>query len=88
MDQNQLYFVSVEVKFGKEDANGVQITESVGGQNWGKLTYEQAVAVQGACVVPAVNLLLTAAVGLGMDIVDMSGVELPPAIKEKIRGKK
>jgi hypothetical protein len=88
MDKDQKYFVAVEITWGKEDGNGVQKVESRGGQNWGALTYEQSVALQGACIVPAVNLLLTEAVGLGMDIVEMSGIEIPQETKDKIKGKK
>jgi hypothetical protein len=65
---DQKYFVSVEVKWGKQEGDK-QVVESTGGQNWGYLTYEQSVMVQNASVIPGVVKMLDEAGKLGMDMI-------------------
>ena len=73
MDKDQEYFVSVEVKWGKQQGESQKV-ESVGGQNWGNLTYEQSVMVQNGAVIPGVIKMLEEAGKLGMEMIE-TGVE-------------
>ena len=79
----QKYFVSVEVTWGKEAADGTQTVESRGGQNWGALDYAQSVAVQTAVVMPGAVVMLDEAGKLGVEGVEMMGLEVPDSVKGK-----
>lgn len=86
-DTEQKYFVSVEVKWGKDNA-GVQTAESVGGQTWGALSYDQSVVIQGAVLKPGLDAMFGAAIDLGLDAIELSGTVLPEDTKNKVKGKK
>ena len=68
MSSEKEYFVSVTVEWGKQNGES-QKAESVGGQNWGNLTYDQSVAVQNAVVIPGVIQMLKDAGELGLEMV-------------------
>ena len=68
MANEKEYFVSVTVEWGKQNGES-QKAESVGGQNWGNLTYDQSVAVQNAVVIPGVIQMLEDAGALGLEMV-------------------
>jgi len=82
--EDQKYFVSVEVKWGKQDANGNQVAESVGGQNWGALSYDQSVAVQNFIVIPGMKTILDQAGILGIESIELMGGTVPDKAKEKM----
>jgi len=63
------YFVEVQVTWGKQNGES-QTVESRGGQNWGKLSYDQSVAVQNAVVIPGVQAMLGWAGELGLEMVE------------------
>lgn len=73
-EKDQQYFVSVEVKWGKQNGDKQEV-ESVGGQNWGYLTYDQSVMVQSSCVIPGVQLMLEEAGKLGLEMIGESSPE-------------
>lgn len=68
MANEKEYFVSVTVEWGKQNGES-QKAESVGGQNWGNLTYDQSVAVQNAVVIPGMIQMLEDAGALGLEMV-------------------
>ena len=68
MANEKEYFVSVTVEWGKQNGES-QKAESVGGQNWGNLTYDQSVAVQNAVVIPGMIQMLEDAGALGLELV-------------------
>ena len=61
------YFVNVVVTWGKQNGDSQKV-ESIGGQNWGYLSYDQSVAVQNAVVIPNIAQMMIDAgeLGLGM----------------------
>jgi hypothetical protein len=73
LDSNKEYFVEVQVTWGKQNGD-TQKVESTGGQNWGYLTYDQAVAVQNAVVIPNLNQMLIDAGELGLEMVEDSSM--------------
>lgn len=79
-DPTQKYFVSVEVKWGK-DVDGVKTAESVGGQTWGALSYEQSVGIQSGVIVPGITHMLENASVIGLETVELAGGTLPAALK-------
>ena len=81
MANEKEYYVSVTVEWGKQNGES-QKAESVGGQNWGNLTYDQSVAVQNAVVIPGIIQMLEDAGELGLE---MAGDE---AMVDAIRAKK
>ena len=62
------YFVGIEYTWGKQ--NGAdQDVETVGGNRWGYLTYEQSLALNGV-IVDAMKKLLDDSLELGLEIED------------------
>jgi hypothetical protein len=82
-DKDQKYFVSVEVKWGKDDGKGNKKAESVGGQTWGELSYGQSVAVQSGCVIPGVKLMFDKAGEMGVINAEAMGEVLPGFIGDE-----
>jgi len=83
MADDKQYFVKVTVEWGKQDGD-TQKAESVGGQSWGYLTYDQSVAVQNAVVIPGVIQMLEDAGSLGLELVGDEGmVDIIKAKKAK-----
>lgn len=76
---DQKYFVSVEVKWGKQNGEKQEV-ESSGGQNWGYLSYDQSVAVQNMAVIPGVITMLEKAGEMGLDLIS------DPVMVEAIKG--
>jgi hypothetical protein len=68
-NNEQLYFVDITVKWGKQNGES-QKAESVGGQNWGHLTYDQAVAVENVAVIPNLNQMMIDAGDMGLDTIE------------------
>ena len=73
---DQKYFVSVEVKWGKVGDDGSLNAESFGGQTWSELDYAQSVAVQGAVIVPGVQMMLDQSITLGIDAASAAGFDM------------
>lgn len=84
-EESKEYFVDVTVTWGKQNGESQKV-ESVGGNNWGYLTYDQSVALQNAVVIPGVTQMLEDAGALGLELVeDQSMVAL---IKTGLAAKK
>ena len=84
---DQLYFVEVIVNWGKQNGDE-QVTESTGGQNWGYLTYDQAVALENVAVIPNVNQMNTDAGEMGLEVIDQGDVvksALAARAKDKVK---
>ena len=82
-NEDKQYFVKVTVEWGKQDGD-TQNAESVGGQSWGYLTYDQSVAVQNAVVIPGVIQMLEDAGELGLEMVgDSAMVDIIKSKKAK-----
>ena len=81
-DSNKEYFVSIEYKWGKQNGDD-QDAESIGGQNWGYLSYDQSVACN-VIVGEAMKKLIDDAVGLGLEMVtDQTMVDTVSKFKNK-----
>lgn len=83
----QLYFVSIEVKWGKQNGDE-QFAESTGGQNWGYLTYDQAIGLETAAVIPNLNQMMSDAgdIGLeGSESADVVRAALDAKVKDKVK---
>ena len=80
-NEEKQYFVKVTVEWGKQDGD-TQKAESVGGQNWGYLSYDQSVAVQNGVVIPGMIQMLEDAGDLGLEMAS------DPAMVDMIKAKK
>ena len=83
--ENQKYFLSVEVKWGKQNGES-QHAESVGGQNWGELSYDQVITLENVAVVPNLNQMMTDAAEMGL--LGVAGAEMvTAALSERAKDK-
>lgn len=82
MANEKEYFVKVSYEWGKQTGES-QKAETVGGNNWGYLTYDQSVVLN-SVVAEAMKKLLDDSVDLGLEMVgDVNMVEMVKAKKAK-----
>ena len=79
------YFVNVVVTWGKQNGESQKV-ESIGGQNWGYLSYDQSVAVQNVVVIPNLNQMMIDAGELGLETLQDS--DMADLVKAGLAAKK